>query len=171
MIVHSQSRLRGLIKLTTLVCSIAGCGIRATTPAAEITVVPDTVALNSDSDATWFAAQARILNRGATPIYVNACGADAQRKIDDEWQTVWSPICGSTILSRVEPGAFLTVPITALGYRRNNSEPRLDPRMRGGVYRFRFGIGSEAPVTINAPSDLPVLASRVFFVKDTAPTP
>jgi hypothetical protein len=105
----------------------------------EIQSASDSVPLRRGSDATSFAVEVLMRNRGPRALIVGSCGGpEAQRKIDGEWQTVWSPVCVSDQGTLVAPRSSATRTLSVVGFTRLGIEPRLDPRMTAGVYRLRY---------------------------------
>lgn len=100
----------------------------------------DSVRLQRTAEMTSFAVDVIIRNRGSRPMIVGGCGPEAQREINGQWQTVWSPVCVSEQASLIAPGDSLTGTLTVAGFTKPGIEPPLDPRMTAGTYRLRFGV-------------------------------
>jgi hypothetical protein len=110
----------------------------------------DSVRLQRTPEMTSFAVDLIIHNRGSKPIIVGGCGPEAQREINGQWQTVWSPVCVSEQASLLSPGDSLTGALTIAGFTKPGIEPPLDPRMTAGTYRLRFGV-SDPPTSGTKP--------------------
>jgi hypothetical protein len=100
----------------------------------------DSIRLQHTAEMTSFAVDVIIRNRGSRPIIVGGCGPEAQREVNGQWQTVWSPVCVSEQASFIGPGDSSTSALTIAGFTKPGIEPRLDPRMTAGTYRLRFGV-------------------------------
>jgi len=99
----------------------------------------DSVPFLRGSNATSFTVEVLMHNRGPSPLIVGSCGGpEVQRKIDEEWQTVRSPVCVSDQGTLVAPRSSAMRSLTVVGFTRPGIDPRLDPRMTAGVYRLRY---------------------------------
>lgn len=116
----------------------------------------DSVHLQRTADMTSFTVDVIIRNRGSRPLIVGGCGPEAQREINGQWQTVWSPVCVSAQASLIAPGDSLTGALTIAGFTKPGIEPPLDPRMTAGIYRLRFGVSDPT-----SPGTKPVSGTRV----------
>jgi len=116
----------------------------------------DSVRLRRTAEMTSFAVDVIIRNRGSRPIIVGGCGPEAQREINGQWQTVWSPVCVSEQASLIAPGDSLTGALTIAGFTKPGIEPPLDPRMTAGTYRLRFGVSDPS-----SPGNKPISGTRV----------
>jgi hypothetical protein len=144
-----------------------GC-VRATEFAAvRIVVEEDTAVLVRTTETESFRVNAAIFNDGAKPLYIGGCGPEAQRRINDKWQTVWWPICvGSLGITEIAPGASLRFPVVVLAYTKPNTEPALDPRFQAGIFRLLFAIGENGSSS-TGPNALSLRPSSQFTVVDT----
>jgi hypothetical protein len=124
----------------------------------------DSVPLEHNSELTRFSITVVIRNDGHTPVVFGGCGPEAQRDIGGQWQTVWTPICGSPQAATVAPGDSVSLPITVAGFIQPGMEPQLDPRMVPGRYRLRFGISYSDSVNPTGSSQLEALDSPPFTV-------
>jgi hypothetical protein len=132
--------------------------------------VRDSVRLQRTPEMTSFAVDLIIRNRGSKPIVIGGCGPEAQREINGEWQTVWSPVCVSEGASLLAPGDSLTSTLTIGGFTKPGIEPLLDPRMTAGTYRLRFGVSDPSssgtkPVSgTRVPTPYPMSGKSLGFV-------
>jgi hypothetical protein len=126
--------------------------------------VQDSVPLQRTADMTKFTVSVIIRNDGHGPVVFGGCGPEAQRNIGGEWQTVWTPICGSPQHASIAPGDSLILPITVAGFTVAGLEPPLDPRMLPGTYRLRFGIAYPDTSNPTSSNELEALNSPSFTV-------
>ena len=129
-----------------------------------IRFVQDSVPLQQTPDLTKFTVTSIIHNDGHRSVVFGGCGPEAQRNIDGQWQTIWTPICGSPQHASIAPGDSLTVPVTVAGFTVPGIEPPLDPRMVAGIYRLRFGISYSDSINPTASNELEALDSPAFKV-------
>ncbi len=126
--------------LSALIFGCARNHVAKELDATVIRLVRDSVPLQRTADKVSFTVNVIIRNGGATSIDVGGCGPEAQREINGEWQTVWSPVCISRQSSLIAPSDSLIQPLTVAGFTKPGIEPQLDPRMTAGKYRLRFGV-------------------------------
>jgi hypothetical protein len=124
----------------------------------------DSVPLEHTPDLTRFSVTVVIRNDGHTPVVFGGCGPEAQRDISGQWETVWTPVCGSPQSALLAPGDSLSLPITVAGFIQPGMEPQLDPRMVPGRYRLRFGISYSDSANPTGSSQLEALDSPPFTV-------
>ncbi len=129
-----------------------------------VRLAQDSVPLQRTPDLTRFAVTAIVRNDGHVPVVFGGCGPEAQRNIDGQWQTVWTPMCLSPQHASISPGDSLTLPITVAGFTVPGIEPLLDPRMVAGTYRLRFGISYPDTSNPTASNELEALDSPPFKV-------
>jgi hypothetical protein len=158
-----MTRLGTSIRLVTALLSLglgsaacAGNHVEQELRTLVIRSAADSVRLQRTAEMTSFAVDVIIRNRGSRPMLVGGCGPEAQRKINGQWQTVWSPVCVSEQSSLIAPGDSLTGALTIAGFTKPGIEPPLDPRMTAGTYRLRFGVSDPSSSGTN-----PVSGTRV----------
>ncbi len=135
------------------------CGAHSAVSLPAIRLMPDTVDLAIEGGRTLFRVTALVRNNSELPFAINSCGPDAQRKEGGKWETVWSPMCASAMVRKIEPGDSLLFPVTVV--HPFESAPAIGP----GTYRLRFGIGDASTHVTSSPA-LRIQASRVFVVRD-----
>jgi hypothetical protein len=171
--VKAHLRLAGNIAIALLLCACARNRISTNVRGVVVRVQPDSVPMVRTPDITKFTVRVIIRNNRSTPVYYAGCSPDAQEEINGKWETVWSPICGSTLSGSIAAGASLAFPFTAAGFPHGNMYPRLDPRAGPGKYRLRLGYAYSEPVNDNIiyspprktnPRILGELISPIFIV-------
>jgi len=141
--IKTGTLIRLVAALLSLGLGSAACGrnhVEQELQSLVIRSARDSVRLQRTAEMTSFAVDVIIRNRGSRPIIVGGCGPEAQREINGQWQTVWSPVCVSEQASLIAPGDTLRGALTIAGFTKPGIEPRLDPRMTAGTYRLRFGV-------------------------------
>jgi hypothetical protein len=114
-----------------------------------------------------FKVNVAVLNEGPNTMYLGGCGPEAQRQINNQWSTVWSPICvGSLGRTAIAAGDSLKFPVVVYGFRQPNREPALDARVQAGKYRLRFGLATGGAQGTD-PGELIFRPSTTFTVVDT----
>jgi hypothetical protein len=121
-----------------------GCVHRQTDAAAAIRLTEDSVVFTNGPSASFFRITSIVRNVGQRTLYQGGCGPDVQRKMGDDWLTVFRLPCQQPMIWSLSPGDSIILPITALGFTRPNEFPSLDPNMRPGFYRLLFGLGTKA---------------------------
>ena len=143
-----------------------GCASTSEFAPMRIVIEQHTTNLARTTETQSFSVNAAIFNDGPKPLYLAGCGPEAQRQIDNQWHTIWSPICvGSPGMTQVAPGDSLKFPVVVLAYTKPNMEPALDPRFQAGLYRLRFALGENGS-SIIGPNALRLHPSSEFTVVD-----
>jgi hypothetical protein len=125
------------------------------------------VVLHRDPGRTAFKVTAILRNKASRSLIVEMCGTGAERQIDGNWVTVFTPFCASNGLRRLQAGDSVVIPVEVFGYTARNMGPRLDPRMGPGRYRLGFGIGFDDAVEWDrVPPSMRAVASPPFIVRD-----
>lgn len=132
--------------------------------ATVIRFVRDSVPLQRTADMVFFTVNVIIRNRGATPIEVGGCGPEAQREINGEWPTLWSPVCVSPQSSLIVPGDSVMGPLTVAWFIKPGIEPQLDPRVTAGTYRLRYGVSYSETTNPTAARSTEFVGSPPFVV-------
>jgi hypothetical protein len=172
--------MRGAIRLAWVHLAAAVCMSPFATgciPAAAlgpnpIRVATDTLVLTASPSAVYVTVSLVLRNYTSRPLYIEDCGAIAERNMGKTWEVVWSPAC----LGGVPPGIVLPGDSVAFGlllaaYKTNGAEPRFDPRMTPGSYRLVLPIGhSTSPFSITDPLPLKKRTSPVFVLIAPKPT-
>ena len=166
-------RVVGNIAVALLLCSCARNRIETSVRGVVVRIEPDSVPMVRTPDITKFTVKVIIRNDRSKPLYYAGCWPDAQEEINGKWETVWSPVCGSTLRGSIAPRDSLAFPFTAAAFPPDNSYPRLDPRAGPGRYRLRLGFAYSEPVDANLvyspprkskPKVLGEMISPVFIV-------
>jgi hypothetical protein len=172
--------MRGAIRLAWVHLAAAVCMSPFATgciPAAAlgpnpIRVATDTLVLTASPSAVYVTVSLVLRNYTSRPLYIQDCGAIAERNMGKTWEVVWSPAC----LGGVPPGIVLPGDSVAFGlllaaYKTNGAEPRFDPRMMPGSYRLVLPIGhSTSPFSVTDPLPLKQRTSPVFVLIAPKPT-
>jgi hypothetical protein len=134
----------------------------------SLTVTNEPVFLRYVPEGVGFDVTAMLVNNSSTPLIIGgSCVPDVQRNLEGSWQTVWFPICiGSAAQRPVAPGDSARVEAHVFGYTIAR-EPKLDPRMKAGIYRLRIGLTFSQTANITS-SDLRAFPSIPFNVVDSS---
>jgi hypothetical protein len=129
--------------LNLLDCATAGSGSSSNIAPLNVLVgtVEDTVAIQRTADSTYFNVTAVVFNKDTRPVKVQSCGPPLQIDINGAWTTVGATNCVKPGMTPVAVGDSLVVPVTAFGYTKPDTYPRLNPLMGPGRYRLLFGVG------------------------------
>lgn len=127
--------------LVALTIFVFGCVNTRHFRGVTIGIVEDSVRLTRTPEAVAFQVTAVLRNDSRHHLLVADCGPQAERKLDDGWDTIFSPICVSDQGRSIPRGDSLTIPVSVFGYTKPNAYPQLDPRMNPGRYRLVFGLG------------------------------
>jgi hypothetical protein len=115
--------------------------IQPLTPVVEFTRTPQGI---------HFETAAVIRNDGPGSIFLSECSPALQRKVEEGWATVWTPVCITGAIRREVPaGESVTVPVGVSAYSNPAIEPQLDPRLTAGTYRLLWDI-STTPEVVTA---------------------
>lgn len=159
--------LRFVFLCGTLGCATATATGNATQQTATIAIRESDVPFKRALGATSFEVTVVAKNEGPSPIYLSQCMWDAQRLIDNQWITVYRPICPATgSYFELAPGDSVVFPLSVSAYMTGAAAT--DPRLTPGEYRLGFGIGvGKSPVDhLRDPSVFVAVMSSTFFVTD-----
>jgi hypothetical protein len=127
------------IAICMLVCPITACRLinrNANPVTLSVRPAQDTAWLKVGPTAASFEIRIVVRNSSATPVYTQWCGTEAERLIQGTWQTVFKPNClANDSPLPIAPGGSVTLPLLAYGTLEPAAWPKLDPRMRPGIYR------------------------------------
>jgi hypothetical protein len=125
----------------------ASCASSRGAPLIDISVRPDTVAMQQIADPAGVAMSLATVvhNRSDRVLYRSiACQESLQRLIGARWETVWTPVCsgpvGSATASPIAAADSVVVRMDVIAFTSPTASPRRDSRFTAGTYRVVFGL-------------------------------
>jgi hypothetical protein len=129
----------------------------------SIRVVRDTTLLERGTGMAGFENAVVITNGTSRPLYLGACGPDAQRLVGTGWITAWTPVCGGGGAGLLRPGESTLAAVHVSGFTDGNGYPSAE-RVVPGTYRFvyRMGFGQ---VGLDPNAEYSIRTSTPFVVR------
>jgi len=157
--------------LAVLALSSGACTPNTHPFTLSIRTVEDTVALRVDPEKLSFNVTAIARNDDPHPVELLECRTSAQRDIDGQWITIFTPFCTTSGATMVASRDSITMAVAVYGFSAPNMLPRADPRMVAGRYRLVF-VAREPTSEVNGPpSAVQTIPSLPFFVTESDKSP
>lgn len=133
-------------------------------PSTALRIVEDSVALQQAPAGTFFRVTLVIRNTAGQQVRLGGCGPGAQRNIDGQWKTVWTPICLTPTQAVIEAGDSLTIAVSASGATQPAALPQESGQLVAGLYRLSVGVWYPESPDATAPVRLQEIDSPAFKV-------